>query len=197
MSGNWTRTPIGQSLPRIAQEAVEKALEQLGKGLPCRVVSVNGQFVTVSFDVKGGIYNLPNVTIPINTSVYDYLPIQPGDEGYTQAADVSVAGVSGVSSGSPNLVQGGNLSNLVFQPISNKGWMNHGNMRVTQGPGGVLVQDMGASTTFLLTPGNITMTAGGHTVAISSAGVVIDGIVFGTHQHTLVTPGPGDSGPPL
>lgn len=31
---------------------------------------------------------------------------------------------------------------------------------------------------------SITLSAGGHTLAISSAGVVIDGIVFGPHQHT-------------
>lgn len=30
---------------------------------------------------------------------------------------------------------------------------------------------------------SITMSAGGHTLEISSAGVVIDGITFGTHEH--------------
>jgi GpV Apex motif len=195
--GNYTRTPVGVSLDRIAHDAVAQALEQVGKGLPCTVVSVSGQFVTVNFEVNGGLYKLPNVTIPINTSQYDWLPVQLGDSGYTQAADVSLAAVSGVSNNVPTLTQSANLTGLCFQPVSNKTWTGPANMRVVQGPGGVLVQDLAATTTFRLTPGNITMSAGGHTIVISSAGVVIDGIVFGTHVHTGVEPGGGDTGPPL
>jgi hypothetical protein len=196
-NGNYTRTPVGPSLARIGLEAVSEALERGGKGLPCKVVSVSGQFVTVNFEVNGGLYKLTNVTIPINTSQYDWIPVQEGDFGYTQAADVSLAAVSGVSSNPPTLTESANLTALCFQPVSNKTWTGPANMRVVQGPGGVLVRDIAGTTTFNLTPGSITMAAGGHMIVISSAGVVIDGIVFGTHQHTLVETGADDSGPPL
>jgi hypothetical protein len=40
----------------------------------------------------------------------------------------------------------------------------------------------------------ISLTGGGHNITISSAGVVIDGIVFSTHQHTGVQTGTGLTG---
>src|SRR5579863_1570479 len=198
MTGNYQRTPIGASLPRIAQEAVLTALQQNGKALPCQVVAVNGQFVTVSFDVNGNPFTIPNVTIPINTSRYDWLPVQTGDLGYTQAADVSLAAVSGINSNTPNLAHSMNLTALAFQPVGNKAWsVPASTQRVVQGPGGVLLRDTGNATTLNVTPSeinlaaatSITMTAGGHTITINSTGVIIDGKVFLLHEHTNVTIG--------
>lgn len=41
----------------------------------------------------------------------------------------------------------------------------------------------------------ISLTAAGHNVTISSAGVIIDGIVFGPHQHISESPGTPTSAP--
>ena len=205
MIGNYQRTPIGESLNRISRDAANTQLQQSGKALPCTVVQVSGQFVTVKFQANAGPFTLPNITIPINTSEYDWLPIQVGDPGYTQPADITLANISGVSASVPQLVQSGNLTGLAFQPVAKKQWTAaNSNQRVVQGPAGVLLQDMGANTTLNLTPStitlsattSITLTAGGHTITISSAGIVLDGIVWLTHQHTDTEPGGGLSGPP-
>jgi len=205
MNQNYQRTPIGVSLNRISYESVATALEQSGKALPCKVVSVSGQFVTVSFQVNGGPFTITNITIPIATSKYDWIPVQVGDEGTTQAADVSLAGVTGVGGNPPNLVQGCNLTSLVFQPLSNKTWTaSNSNQRVVQGPAGVLLQDTGANSTLNLTSSaisvsatSITFSAGGHTLVINASGISLDGILFATHQHTLVQTGTNDTGPVL
>lgn len=42
---------------------------------------------------------------------------------------------------------------------------------------------------------SITLTAGGHTLEISSAGIVMDGTTFGTHTHTSESPGTPTSPP--
>ena len=105
MIGNYQRTPIGESLNRISRDAANTQLQQSGKALPCTVVQVSGQFVTVKFQANAGPFTLPNITIPINTSEYDWLPIQVGDPGYTQPADITLANISGVSASVPQLVQ--------------------------------------------------------------------------------------------
>lgn len=57
-------------------------------------------------------------------------------------------------------------------------------------PGEAMVHDNIGNQVYLSQSGlditgatSITLTAGGHTLSISAAGVVIDGIVFGTHTH--------------
>lgn len=205
MIGNFQRTPIGESLNRIARDASGTALQQSGKAIPCTVTEVLGQFVTVKFETNAGPFTLPNITIPINTSEYDWLPIQVGDPGYTQPADVTLAHISGVSMSVPNLVQSGNLTGLAFQPVAKKQWTAaNSNQRVVQGPAGVLLQDTGANTTLNLTPTSITLAAtttitlqvGGHTLVINSSGITLDGILWLTHQHTEVQSGGSLSGPP-
>jgi hypothetical protein len=181
VTGNYQRTPLGDSFSRIGREAAATALQQSAKALPCTVVSVNGQFVTVKFETNAGPFTLPNITIPINTSQYDWLPIQAGDPGYTQPADIALAHISGVSDSLPNLVQSGNLTGLAFQPIAKKQYTAaNSNQRVVQGPAGVLLQDMGANTTLNLTPSTIALSAtssvtvsGGTTITVQVGGISI------------------------
>jgi phage gp45-like len=53
----------------------------------------------------------------------------------------------------------------------------------------------GASAVTINASAEISFTAAGHTLTISSAGVVIDGTTFGTHTHTSETPGTPTSEP--
>lgn len=206
MNGDYQKTPVGLSLARIAMEAVATALQQSGKALPCSVVSVSGQFVTVKFEVNPGTFTIPNVTIPIATSKYDWLPVQVGDTGVTQPADVHLAGINGTGGGTPNLVQSANLTALVFVPVAVKQWaVPDATQRVVQGPGGALIQDTGAASKVDVTPTTVTITAadsvtlqvGGQSIVITASAITIGGIVWATHQHTLVSTGTDDSGPPL
>lgn len=191
-AGNYQKTPIGLSLGRIAREAVATALQQTGKALPCTVVAVSGQFVTVNFEIAPGPFTLENVTIPIATSAYDWLPIQKGDIGTTVAADVDLAPIT-TGSGIASLVQQPNLTALVFQPLPKKSaTVPNVNQRVVHGPAGVLLQDTGANCTFDLTTTDIagvaattvsfkagtsvTLICGANSITLSSAGVVIDSL---------------------
>jgi hypothetical protein len=198
--GNYQKTPIGSSLNRIALQTVATVAQQIGKELPCSVVSVSGSIVTVKFEITGGP-PLPQVTCPIYGAQYIRLPIQPGDAGVVFSADTYLGGVSGLGGGTANLVQRGNLSSLVFFPIGNTSFFTvNGNVLTMYGPGGVTLSDQAQSTFFELTPGVITLKAGGKTWTFSSAGLTMsDGIVAETHVH-LYTPGTGtptDTGPPI
>jgi hypothetical protein len=205
MSGNYQRTPLGPALSRLARAAAQNELQQGGKSLPVSVKSVSGQFLTLQFEVNSGPFTIQSVTVPTQTSLYDWIPWQPGDTGVVQPANVHLAGISGEGGALPNLEQSANLTALSFAPVAKKGWtVPDPNQRVVQGPNGVLLRDTGAASSFNLTPSSITqtsdsitLTAGGHTIVINSSGITLDGIVWLTHQHTLVTTGTEDSGPPL
>lgn len=213
MAGNYQTTPVGESLSRAMRETTATSEQQSGKSYPVSVVSVSGQFLTVKYEVNPGTFTLQNVTIPVQSSPYDWIPYQVGDVGVVQPADVHLAGINGTGGATPGLVQSANLTALSFTPIAKKtATVPDPNQRVVQGPTGVLLRNTGATSTIdlgvasigvsaeaitLSATTSITFTCGGHNVVISAAGVVIDGIIFGTHQHTLVTTGTSDSGPPI
>ena len=195
MADNVQKTPIGLSINRHARTKALDAIQQRGQSLPCTVVSVRGSIVTVNFEISGP--GLPNVTVPVIGSEYIRLPIQPKDKGWVLAADAYLGGVSGLGGGIADLTQRANLTALVFSPIGNTGFSTvNGNAVTIYGPDGVVLRDTNSQAVITLTPGNINLSAGGHSIVISSAGVVIDGITFGTHYHTGVQTGGGDTGPP-
>ena len=190
--GNYQKTPLATSLNRIAQESAATAIQQFGKALPCSVVAVKGQIVKVKFSVTSP-FTIPQVTIPIATSLYDWLPVRPGDTGVTMPADVYLGGISGLGGGTANMTQRANLTALVFVPVSNTAWTAPDpTQRVVQGTGGVLLQDLAAASVVNIQPTQISLTCGGHSIVINSTGVIIDGHVFLTHQHT--DPQGGDTG---
>ena len=187
------KKPFAASINLLAAQRAEDAVQLMGKALPCHVVAVNGQIVTVAFDVTT-TQTLPHVKMPVATAMYDWLPVRVGDLGLALPSDVYLGGVSGLGGGTATFDTPGNLSALMFVPVANASWAPPGgdpNKRVVQGPDGVLVQDMAGTAKVDVTAGQISLTAGGHSVVISSAGVVIDGKVFLTHEHGNVTNGGG------
>jgi len=195
MADNAQKTHLGLSLNKFAEQKAQAQIQKLGKALPCSVVSVAGPIVTVAFEVVSE-YTLPNVTVPIFGPEYIRYPTQIGDLGVVFPADVYIGGVSGLGGGVADMSQPGNLSALIFFPIGNKNWSATDNINavVVYGPDGVVLRDEGKTSTVTITPGNISMAAGGHTVVISSSGVVIDGKVFLTHEHNGVQTGGGNTG---
>jgi hypothetical protein len=202
VSTNTQKTPIGLSLNRHART---KALDQIwkrGLSLPCQVVAVRGPIVQVSFQVQQPAgttqATIPNVTIPIIGAEYVRMPIQAGCKGVALAMDAYLGGMSGIGGGVATLTQQGNLTALMFAPIGNAGWFTvNGNILTAYGPGGVTLMDQGQTTFINLTPGEIQLTAGGKTLTINAAGIVIDGIVWEIHTHGGVQTGSGDTGPPI
>ena len=179
--GNYQKTPLGLSLNRIARQSVGNEIQQQGKALPCSVVAVRGQIVTVKFEVKS-TSTIPQVTIPIATSRYDWLPVQVGDTGVTMPADVYLGGISGLGGGVANMTPRANLTALVFVPCAQAAWtVPDINQRVVQGQTGVLLRDLADKCRLSLTAFGLTVTIGGVVVA------TID--VQGIHSPIQVTAG--------
>lgn len=204
------KTPLARTLPQFARQKVLEQIEQQGRALPCHVVAVRGQIVTVAFDVEAAPQLLPQVTIPLVTGVYDWQPVQVGDKGMTVPADVYLGGVSGLGGGVADLTPRANLTALLFVPIANSSWSAPGGdagKRVVQGPNGALIQDTSGEAVGLFSKSNgitlsfggyeiqitstgITFTGGSRTVTFNSSGFTIDGIAFETHAHQYL-PGTG------
>lgn len=196
--GNFAKTPLGQSFNRIATQVTATAVQQFGRALPCSVVKVTGQIVAVKFEVNTPGLTLPGrVAMPIATSFYDWLPVRVGDTGVTMPADVYLGGVSGLGGGTADLTQRANMSALVFVPVAHAAWsVPNAQQRVVQGPAGALIRDTGAASVINVTTTGITLSFGGHSVVIDSAGVHLDGILWDTHFHNQGNDSHGDSEEP-
>lgn len=204
------KTPLARTLPQFARAKVREQIAQQGRALPCHVVAVRGQIVTVAFDVDAAPQLLPQVTIPLATSLYDWQPVQLGDKGMTVPANAYLGGVSGLGGGVADLTPRANLTALAFVPIANASWSAPGGdagKRVVQGPNGALVQDISGAAVGLfskvdgitlsfggyeiqITSEGITFTGGGRTATFNGDGFIMDGIAFDTHAHQYF-PGTG------
>jgi len=162
VSGNAQKTAFGRTFNQAAEKKVRDGIQLLGKSLPCSIVEVDGWIVTVKFEVDAAPFTLPNVTVPVATSLYDYIPLREGDPGVVRAADARLGGISGLGGAAPKLSLAANLSTLVFEPIGNKTWPPPDDplMRVVQGPNGVIVRDLESESTVTLTAEEIKVERG-------------------------------------
>jgi hypothetical protein len=159
MSTPAQKTPLVLSVNQAAGKIVNDYLQLEGKALPCSVVSNKNSIVTVKFEVNGP-YTLPQVTIPLFGPEYVRYPIAAGCKGMVLAADAHLGGMSGLGGGVSDLGAPGNLSALVFLPISNTAWQAVDQTTVTAyASNGVVLRDTGNNTSFVLTPTSITMIA--------------------------------------
>nr|WP_320744709.1 phage baseplate protein [Enterobacter sp. 276E10] len=128
-----------------------------GRSLPCHVVAVDGQIVTVQFDLLPDGVQYPEVTIPVATFEYIRYPIQTGDRGVTVAADVSLRGVSGLGTGIASRALSFSLVPLFFVPLSNAGWTKEdANKIVLYGPDGGILKTADGASSITVEPGKIT-----------------------------------------
>lgn len=223
---DYQKTPSAQYLSQFAQKVVARFIAQLGKSLPCEVVSVAGSIVTVKFNVTSQ-YNLPQVTIPIFGPEYIRYPTQVGDLGVVFPVDAGIGPTTGLGTGTPVLSQKqGNLSNLVFFPVGSKNWSATDDLNavVIYGPDGVILRTVAKDSVLAVATGVMTLKAAsivlqgaitingtvigsGGTIDFGSTNVTTTGLatlgaatiggkVFSTHEHHVATT-PSDSGPPL
>ncbi|HBZ7597777.1 TPA: hypothetical protein R1B10_001120 [Klebsiella pneumoniae] len=149
---------FGGNMNNFAERKIASALQMAGKVLPARVVERAEQMVTVSFLLKDIPYVLPQVTIPLFGPQYIRYPMQPGDRGIVIPADTYLGGASGLGGGTADLTPPGNLSALVFLPVSHTEWeVVDAQVLTLYGPEGVTIRDAKSNTTFLLTPESITI----------------------------------------
>jgi len=209
------KTPFSTSIGNFVSGQIQDALFGQGQVLPATVIEVGidgvgNSIVTVNFDVFTE-FTLPPVVCPIIGSEYVRVPIQIGDSGICISASVLLGGISGLAEGVlPSLINSGNLSSLVFVPISNALWTPpvDPTSLLLQGLGGVVIQDMEGQTTLKLTPEGVVLNAqtaivfevGGNSVTINESGIdivgalTINGKPFLAHEHTGVQTGTGVTG---
>ena len=169
---------------------------------------VSGQIVTVTFDVQSDVWTLPPVTIPIATDIYDWIPVQVGDAGITMPCDVSIGPISGLGGNQAVLGQTvGNLSSLMFVPVSNLSWTAPGgdvNKRIMQGPNGFLAQsintvvsvlgDISAGLKLLFNSISLVLNASGITATAPTftidGNLVVSGLITGSGSGGATMSGP-------
>jgi len=197
MSDNSQKTPLAKSLNVFATAKALDAIQLLGKALPASVVSVSGSIVTVTFELQSE-FTLPQVTIPLATSQYIRVPLQPGDKGMVIPADARLGGVSGLGDGTATLDQPGNLSALAFVPLANASWFAvDDNVLTMYGPKGVQLRNVTGDTSATLKDGSVALTtptasisAGGGQVVITGE-LIINGMPYLKHRH--MAPGIGQT----
>lgn len=192
---DYQKTPTAQYLSQFAQKVVERFIAQLGKSLPCEVVSVTGSIVTVKFNVTSQ-YNLPQVTIPMFGPEYIRYPTQVGDLGVVFPVDAGIGPTSGLGTGTPILSQKqGNLSNLVFFPISSKNWSatDDPNAVVIYGPDGVVIRTALKDSVLTVTTGSMTLKAPSiilqGAVTFTDGAVIVDGGTLNLGTANVLTTG--------
>jgi len=215
MSDNFQKLPLQQNLNAMATNRALAMIERMGQALPCQVTAVNGSIVTVTFEVQGGPWTLPPLTLPKAESQWLRAPTQVGDFGMTVPADTYLGGVSGYGGVADLTVDYGNLSTLVWVPVGskafsappdpNKAWIN--------GIAGALLSDTAQTASAEVAENSVTITAAGNTLVLNSTGLTITigskswsfgssgftddaGIVLDSHIHGGVETGSGVSGPP-
>ncbi|MDE3023862.1 MAG: hypothetical protein KGI54_18755 [Pseudomonadota bacterium] len=211
MADNYDKLWLQDTLHRNARLRALEAIQTLGKALPCVVVGRNGSIVTVAFEVDAAPWTLPNITIPKLESPYMRSPTQVGDKGMTIPADAYLGGISGLGGGTASLTQRGNLSTLVFIPVSNAGNPpSDPDAVINEAPNGVINKTLtgssscvtnqnGTTVTFGTTvlevnATGIIMTVGSYVVEVTSSGLTINGQSFVAHEHSGVTSGSSNTG---
>lgn len=170
MSENYAKLWVQRSANQTAINRTQQAIENLGRALPCRVVKVSGSIVTVAFEVNSAPYTLPNITIPKAESPWIRMPTQVGDKGVTMPADAYLGGVSGLGGGVATLTRPGNLSALVFVPISNAGsGPVDPNAAQVQGPNGAIMQTTSGTTSKVVTNTSGTTVTFGNSMVVVNA----------------------------
>ena len=189
MSDNSQKTPLAKSLNAFATGKALDAIQLLGKALPASVISMTGSIVTVAFELQSD-FTLPQVSIPLATSQYMRVPLQPGDKGMVIPADARLGGVSGLGDGTSTLDQPGNLSALAFVPLANAAWFAvDPDVTTIYGPKGVKLRNVAGDTHVTvaddyaaLTTPNASVVVGGGQVVITGD-LIINGMPFLQHRH--------------
>lgn len=159
---NGQKFPFLKAFNNAVHTATEDRAAIEGRSLPCHVVAVTGQIVTVQFDMLPDGMQYPQVTIPIATFEYIRYPIQLGDKGVTVAADVSLRGISGLGTGIASRSLTLSLVPLFFVPLSNAGWTKEDpNKIVLYGPDGAILKTVDGASSITVEPGKITGKADG------------------------------------
>lgn len=148
--------PFAKALNNLIHTQNDDRVDISGRSLPCHVVSIKGQIVTVQFDMLPDGTQYPQITIPIATFPYIRFPVQKGDKGVTVAAEASLRGISGLGTGIASRSFTPSLTPLFFVPLSNAGWTEvDPDKIVLYGPTGALLKTADGASSVTVEPGEI------------------------------------------
>lgn len=175
MADYYDKLSVQKSANQLAINRARQAIENTGRALPCRVVKVSGSIVTVAFEVQNSPQSLPNITIPKAESPWIRMPTQVGDKGVTMPSDAYLGGVSGLGGGTATMTRRGNLSALVFVPVSNSGsGPIDADAAQVQGPNGVISRTTQGTTSQVVTDQTgTTITYGDVSFTVNATGITI------------------------
>ncbi|SDH09203.1 hypothetical protein SAMN05216466_10769 [Paraburkholderia phenazinium] len=223
MADNFAKLWLQKNQNQLAINRAAQEIQKQGRALPCRVTQVIGAVVTVEFEMDTAPWTLPPITIPKAESNWVRMPTQVGDFGYTAPADVYLGGISGLGKGIASFLRRGNLSNLVFTPVSNANsppidpnaaqvqGPNGAIIRTTTGPTSSIVTNSSGTTitfettTLVINASGITLTVGGQTftwggteavstLPIQAPDVILPNGAVNGHYHPGVQTGTGNTG---
>ena len=182
MTDDANKIPFLYSIAQFVDRKIRSAIAQQPKTMPCSVVSVQKEYVTVKFETKSD-YTIPNMKIPQARSAYVGEPTQKGDKGYAVPNDLYLGGISELGSGTANIAGRANLSSLVFHPVSQESYKarNYNQYTITGGPEGVLIRSSDLKTT-------IEIQANGDIKLTDSANHVI--FLKADKKKIVIDPGP-------
>lgn len=170
---NSQKYPPLQALAEMQNNLIDNRLAIKGKQLPCYVVDVDNQFVTVHFDMLPDGLVYPEVKIPIMGWEYIRIPVQKGDKGFTLAADASLRNVS-KQGGVSNRSSLPSLTPLVFVPIANTQWSKeNGGKVVIIAPTGSIIKTKDGSHVITVDSNKIEVKTPDTSIVSDSSGVNI------------------------
>lgn len=170
---NFHKLWLQDTLNRHTVNRVTQIIENTGRALPCSVVAINGAIVTVKFEIQSD-FTLPQVTIPKNESPWVRSCTQVGDKGYCAPADYYMGGISGLGGGIADMTKRGNLSTLVFTPVSNSGSPpDDPNSVQLTGVAGFIIRTVNKACSIIGTLTTLTFTCSGYTIVINSSGITL------------------------
>lgn len=175
MADSFSKLWLQKGQNKLAINRAAQEIQRQGRALPCRVTAVNGAIVTVEFEMDTTPWTLPPITIPKAESPWVRMPTQVGEKGYTAPADVYLGGISGLGGGIARFFRRGNLSNLVFTPVSNANSApDDPNAAQVCGPnGGIMRTTTGTTSSIVTNTTGTTITFGTTTLVINASGITL------------------------
>lgn len=124
--------------------------------------------------------------------------LKPGDLGWIKASDRDISlFLQSYKTTRPNTLRVHSFQDAMFLPDVMRGWTLAG-----EDADAAVLQTLDGGAKVSVKAGQVKLAVGGKSVTVSAAGTTIvggltvDGITFGTHKHTNVSPGAGVSGGP-
>jgi len=175
---NGQKFPFNVALSQAMQRESENQQALTGRLWPCHVVAVQGQIVTVKFDLlpEMGVV-IPDATIPIATFEYIRYPVQIGDKGVTLCAEVSIAAHVGLGKGLATRARMPSMAALYFLPLAQMGFSQVDPNKITlYGPDGAVLRTAGGESSITVDPTSIVQEAPTR-IDLKAADIYLQGVI--------------------